>query len=121
MSAPRFTGPRAHIERHDDASPTQLRLWFASMAYALLYAVPQPASGAALPSVSPPQRTLAARPPDTRRRNAQQTRHHPKAHRDPIFAASRSPQPRKVPAPLASPDATSWRDRRTARKSLAEP
>ena len=49
-------------------------------------------SGAALPSVSPPPPARAARPPDTRRRSAQPTRHHPQAHRDHFFAAPAAPK-----------------------------
>ncbi len=56
-------------------------------------AVPQPTPGGSLPPVSPHQQTPAPHPLDTRRRNAQQTRHHPQAHRV---------SPGKVPAPLAS-------------------
>jgi hypothetical protein len=48
--------------------------------------VPQLMSGDRPPVASPPH-APAARPPDTRRRIASLTRHHPEAHRDRFFAA----------------------------------
>ncbi len=61
-------------------------------------AVQRRRSGAARPSVSPPP-VLAARQPDTRRRSAEQLRHHPRTTET---RHSLPPQPRKIPAPLAS-------------------
>ena len=61
-------------------------------------AVQRRRSGAARPSVSPPP-VLAARQPDTRRRSAEQLRHHPRTTET---SHSLPPQPRKIPAPLAS-------------------
>ena len=70
-------------------------------------AVPQPASGAAPPSVSPPQPTLAARPRDTQRRNAQQTRHHPRPTEIPssLPAAARNPEKSQQLSRLQAPRA----------------
>jgi hypothetical protein len=76
---------------------------------------PQPLPGAALPPASPQPQTRAARLPDTRRRNASQTRHHPTAYRDHVLAVATGPE--KFPVALASSDATRRRAPRKAKNS----
>jgi hypothetical protein len=78
--------------------------------------------GAARPFVSMPPQVRALRPPDTRRRNASHTtRHHPKAHRDPFFAAAAAPEKSQPPSRLLAPRDSAYpakqknRSRKTAR------